>query len=198
MSRERDHRQAKKREKVRKKRQAAQATRGSRKVLGMNSDKVEVAARWPVWECYASDNWHEQGAHVHACFTRRHDDGTIAAAFFELDLEQRGVLEVVARGQATPSEVNAGLARRSAEERAMVVVDSDLVVKLVETAAALGEANGHPQPDNLARASKLFGSVSSSRCKQEILTGPPGSQPPKSSATGGWFSGLKRSLGLGG
>ena len=191
------HRQIKKRKKQRQKREKAQASRGSRKVLGMSADRVDRARRWPMWDCWASQNWHEQGAHVYCCFARKHDDGTIAAVFFELDLAERGVLEVATKIPATAAEVHEELAKISGEDVAIVEVDPALVVKLVDAARDHGVKRGHDQPSGLARARRIFGSIHGSRSRHEVLVGEADPNAPRVEPSAGWFSGLKQSLGLG-
>jgi len=192
-----DRRQAKKREKKRLKRRKVQSTRGSRKVLGMAADKMEQARRWPMWDCWVSQGWEQQGAQVHCCFARRHDDGRIAAAFFELDLAEKGVLAVAARSPVTAAEVHAELGRRSGEDTALMSCEPTLVVKLVDSARDFGEKQGIDQPSGLKRARRLFGSVSGRKSPHEILVGRPDQEAPARPPKEGWFSGLKRRLGRG-
>ena len=193
------HRKIKKAEKRRKKRRQAQTSRGSRKVLGMTADRMERARNWPIWDCWASQNWHEQGAHVYCCFARKHDDGTIAAAMFEIDLEEKGVLEVATRTTTNASDIHAELARVSGDDLAMVSVDPTLVVQLVDSARDLGRENGHDQPNGLNHARRLFGSTRASKGRHEILTGKhdPSAPKPDKPSGGGWFDGVKNALGLG-
>lgn len=191
------HAKIKKREKQRKKRTEAQTKRGSRKVLGMTADRMEQASRWPMWDCWASQNWHEQGAHIYCCFARKHDDGTVAAAFFELDLAERGVVEVGTKAPSSQGEVHAELARLAGDDTPIVGVDPTLVVKLVDTARDFGEKRGHVQPSGLAHARRLFGGVRGSKNKSEILVGEPDPNAPPPKASGGWFAGVKSALGLG-
>lgn len=192
------HRKIKKREKQRKKRTKAQSTRGSRKVMGMTADWMERAGRWPLFDCWASQNWHEQGAHVYCCFARRHDDGTVAAAFFELDLAEKGVLEVSTKAPIAPADVHAELSRLATDDIAIVGVDPTLVVQLVDAAWDLGRDNGHSQPSGLKRARKIFGSTHASKGRHEILTGTPDPNAPKQAESGGLFSGIAKRLGFGG
>ena len=193
MSRQKEHRKAKKREKVRKKRSDAQRRRGSRKVLGMAADRIEQARRWPMAGCWASQNWYEQGASVHVAFTRRHDDGRMAAAFFDLDLEARGVTGVTADAPLTTAEIHAELAKRSDQGVAMIEIDPTLAVKLVNTARDWGTKQGHDQPSGLQRAQRLFGGIRGSKAREEILTGSPDPNAPKPPPRSeGLLSSLKR------
>lgn len=191
------HRQIKKREKQRKKRTEAQERRGSRRVMGLTADRLETARNWPLWDCWASENWHEQGAHVHACFARRHDDGTVAASFFELDLAERGVVEAHSIVPATTDQVLAELSKLGKGETSMVGVDPNLVVKLVDTAQHHGEKQGHAPPSNLSHARRVFGSAAGHRCKEEIRVGKPDPNAPKAPPKTGWLASIKKSIGLG-
>jgi hypothetical protein len=192
-----DHRKEKKREKKRTKRRSAQSKRGSRKVLGMAADKMERARRWPMWDCWVSQGWDEQGATVHCCFARRHDDGRIAAAFFELDLLENGVLSVTARSPVTPSEVHAELGRRGGEDAALMSCEPALVVKPVESARDHGDSRGHRQPSGLKRARRLFGSITGRKSPYDVVVGVPDPNAPAKAKKEGWFAGLKNRLGRG-
>lgn len=195
MSRQREHRKAKKREKVRKKRTAAQQRRGTRKVLGMTADRIEQTRNWPMATCWASDNWHEQGAQVVVAFCRRHDDGRMAAAYFELDLAERGVVSVHADAPLTEVQVHTELAKHSSEERPLLEVDPMLAVKLVHTARDWGVKQGHDQPSGLQRAARIFGGVRGSKAREEIRTGVPDpNAPPPQPTSDGMFASLKRRL----
>ena len=51
----------------------ARSTRGSRAAPGGSGRvNVETALRWPVGECFLSEDWHEQGARVFVDELRRH------------------------------------------------------------------------------------------------------------------------------
>ncbi len=197
MSKQREHKAAKKREKNRLKRKKAQASRGSRRVMGASADAVKQAGTWPMWEAWATEDWYERGAHVHVCFSRKHDDGRIAAAFFELDLADKGILDATARTDATVQAVRMELGRRSGDEKAMVEVEPDLVVKLVDTAHHWGEKHGHPVPSSFQRARGVFGSTSGRHCDHEIRCGTHDpNEAPAASGQDGWFSKLKQAVGL--
>lgn len=197
MSKQREHRRAKKAEKTKKKRSKAQGSRGSRRVVGMSADAIRRASRWPVWECWISQNWRDVDGPVHACFSRQHDDGRVAASFFEVDLLTRGVVEARGKAGVEPVQVHQELARRSTEEAPMMSVDPALVVKLVSTAADYGRKQGHEQPSNLSHASGLFGDIRGSRCREDIPVGGPDAAPVAASSGEGWFASVKRSLGFG-
>jgi hypothetical protein len=189
------HRAAKKRQKQRKKRQSAQDQRGSRKVLGMASDRIEQAQRWPMSDCWASDNWHEQGATVEVCFTRRHEDGRMAAAFFTIDLADKGVVQVSADAPLTLTDIHGKLAKRGANGHAMLEVEPSLVVKLVDTGRDFGVKQGHVQPSGLKRARKLFAGIRGGKCPHDITTGPYDPNAPKASPRSrGLFEGLKKRI----
>ena len=197
MSKQREHRAAKKREKTRLKRKKIQTSRGSRNVMGASADAVRQSGGWPMWEAWASEDWYERGAHAHVCFSRKHDDGRIAAAFFELDLAERGVVDATARTDATVQAVRIELGRRSEDGKAMVEVEPDLVVKLVDSARAWGEKQGHTVPSGFQRARGVFGSASGRHCDHDIRCGSHDpEEAPAASQKAGWFSKLKRAVGL--
>lgn len=180
-----DRRNQKRREKQKKKRAEARKVRGSRAPVEPAPGRpresgLAGAERWPVGECYLSENWFEQGAHLHAGFVRTAEDGRRAAAFYEIDLESRGVVEVLARGGVSEGGVQGEMARRSEEaDHSMMVVDPDLVAKVVFTAVELGRTNGHADVDGLGPALRLFGGLDGSDTAAAILTGTPPPPPPK-------------------
>jgi hypothetical protein len=198
VSKKREHRQAKKAERIRKKRDKARQSRGSRKVAGLNpgSASLEEAKSWPVGECYLSSNWHERGAHVHAGFTRIHEDGRRAAAFFKVDLADKGVVGCVARAGLSEANIQGELGRRSSDEQSMMVIEPELVVKLVEAAADWGTSRGGSLPPAYANGVKLFGTVKGADSPHEIRCGTEDDPAPAPPAAEGMFGAFKRRLGL--
>ncbi|MCB9677316.1 MAG: hypothetical protein H6737_19550 [Alphaproteobacteria bacterium] len=180
-----EKRAQKKREKQKKKRDEARKVRGSRKPpepqAGERVDRgLKGADAWPIGECYLSEDWHEQGARVHAGFVREADDGRRAAAFFEVDLRRDGVVECLARGGVSLGAIQGEMARRSElSGKAMLVAEPDLVVKLVHTGYELTRSAGNPLPDGLDEAMGLFGTLDGSTAAEAILTGDPPPPPPK-------------------
>lgn len=194
MSTERDRRKAKKREKQRKKRDDARRARGSRRPPGAKAD-VSDAVDWPVGDAWVGEGWHERGARVDALFTRRHADGRVAVAAFELDLAERGVLAVQTVGGASEAAVQGELVRRSSDDRAMVAAEPGLVVRLVRAAAEHGASGGFEPPKGYDAAVALFGDVRPSG--DEILCGTE-EAPAQPERAGGFLASLKRRLGFGG
>ncbi len=199
MANKRDSRRAKARQKQKRKRQTARKTRGSRVPAGVHSESLDAmgeASRWPLGECYLSEDWYERGATLHAAFVRGHADGRSAAAFFEVDLAERGVVRATSASGVQLAAIQGELVRMSEDGRSMVNVPAARVVKLVRAAEAWASARGHGAPDGLQRASTLFGEVSSADCDDEFLFGTeaePSTPPP---AEGGLLAGIKRRLGL--
>ncbi len=198
MSKKREHRQAKKKERKRKKRDQARASRGSRRVLTENTSgaDMEDAALWPVGECYVSSNWFERGVVVQAGFTRVHSDGRKAAAFFEVDLADKGVIACVAKAGLTEAHIQGELVRRSSEETPMLLIEPELVVKLVETGADWGSGRGNKLPPAFDKGQRLFGDVRSADCAHEILCGTEDEPAPAAPPSDGMFAALKRRLGM--
>lgn len=196
MSTEKERREAKKREKDRKRREAARKSRGSRKPAGVAGADLTDALAWPVGECWVGQNWHARGARLDALFTRAHSDGRVAVAIFELDLEDRGVVDVKTANPVSVGQVQGELIRRSSEESAMVSADPARVVRLVRAAERWGLSRAHPLPVGYAEATRIFGDVRES--EDEILTGSDASGPDGAAAAPeGLMAALKRRLGLG-
>jgi hypothetical protein len=173
-----ERRAQKKREKQKKKRDEARASRGSRRPppgapgAAPRETGVAGAERWPVAECYLSEHWHEQGARVHAAFARKHAEGDVAVAFFEVDLTAEGVVEALARGGVTSDQVLGEVARRSeASGRSMNVADPALVAKVVLTGLAHGRANGKADVTGLSAALGLLGDEDGSSAPEAVLVG---------------------------
>lgn len=191
MANKREQRLQKKREKDKKKREQA------RKARAQKSGRNTRAAEWPLSESWISQNWHEQGAHVHAMLTRTHPSGRMAAAVFEIDLAERGVINAAVLTDAHPAEVQQQLARNSTDLSGMQVVEPELIVKMVREADLFGETNGHSQASDIGAGLALFPDVDARDCPHAILVGkaPQASESPAS--TGGIWSRLKKTVGLG-
>jgi len=198
LTKKREHRAAKKKERQRKKRDKARATRGSRQVLGAatGSADMDEAILWPLGECYISSNWHERGPLVHAGFTRVHTDGRKAAAFFEVDLADKGVLDCVAKAGLQEANIQGELVRRSSDDNPMLVIEPELVVKLVEAGAAWGKSRGNALPPAYDKGHRLFGSVRGGDSPHEILCGTEEAPAPAPEAADGMFASFKRRLGF--
>lgn len=181
MGSKRDQRAQKKREKNRKKRDAARKNRGSRaapvieasgRVRGLSA---EECARWPVGECFLSQNWHEHGPTVVACFTRQHEDGRVAAVFCDIELEAAGVTQVLYRAPVTADGALGEVARRSEEAGVGIQVDDPArVVKVIHTGLDLGAAG-----EDLVELRSLLGDLDPRACPDEVLTGRPPPPPPR-------------------
>ncbi len=150
------------------------------------------AAGWPVHEVYVSEGWHEQGPRVRAILSRMRDDGRLAAAIFEVDLRERGVVEARLELDWQVPDLQRALVPAS-EEEALVACDPELVVKLVRVGARHGEDRGHRQAAGLERAEQLFGDLDPADCRQDILVGeePP---PAASGRPGGLMASIKRAF----
>jgi hypothetical protein len=132
----------------------------------------EDAAGWPVHECWATEEWYEQGARVHVTFARRHESGRVAAAFFDVDLAEAGVVQASWRDDLTEQGYRYEVSER-AQERVMREVEPALAVKIVQEGLAWGERRGHDQAEGAARAMALFGDVRASKARDAVLTGRP-------------------------
>lgn len=182
MGTKRQSRKKKKAEKRKKLRAEVRATRGSRAAPGGSARvNMDTALRWPTGECYLSENWHEQGAHVAAIFTRRSRSGRVVAAVFDVDLAEQGVIQAGIRGGLSDVDVHAELARLSGEGTAMMARDSALVAKLVTEAWAFADGKGREQAHNYAKVARIFGDVDLSEASEVILVGTEPPPPEKKS-----------------
>lgn len=180
MGSKRDRRAQQKREKAKKKRDSARRSRGSRHAppspdAAGGGLSAEACASWPVSECYLSQNWHEHGPRLQAVFTRAASDGRVAAAFFELDLAEEGVVDVLFRAPVSEQGVLGEVARRSESLGEPLQVDDALRVrKAVEAARELGG-----DPPGLADALALFGDLDPRACSDTFLIGHAPEPAPK-------------------
>ncbi|MBN2798119.1 MAG: hypothetical protein JXX28_03160 [Deltaproteobacteria bacterium] len=182
---------AKKRARQKKTRQAAQASRGSRPgTSGPTKVRLDVVRAWPVWECYLSENWHEQGATVHAIITRRSGQGALAVATVQADLGVRGVVEHNLVGGLQEADLNRAVMAMSAEGVGMVMREPELVAKVLTTAAAYGVEMGFELPKGWERVVRFIDDIDVSAASDEILTGIPGAPEVKP----GMLAGLRQRL----
>jgi hypothetical protein len=159
--------------------------------------RVHEASGWPLHECWASPDWHERGVTVQAVLVRRHPSGRYAAAFFEVDLQDQGVLSSrVVVGLEEPN-LNFELGKASSEDDPLVVVEAALVRKLVETGAEWGQSRDHGPKGDYRKACQLFGDVNVDDWPHDILVG--GEEEDLEEADTeepGFFFKLKRRIGL--
>ena len=167
----------KKRARQKKNREKARKARAARKPSG-SDDGLRDANRWPVSECYLSDNWYDQGARVHAVFSRAREVGPAAFAQFEIDLAERGVVSV--RTGVVPSLDHVrGLCVDLADKHAMLDTSPAQVVKVVRAAAEHGRSGGHGTPKGYEEAVRLFAGVDPDLAPHDVLVGEPEAKPEK-------------------
>lgn len=204
MSQKREHQRQRKAEKTRLKRdeirKSGKASRAGQEagrggVPGKRAS-TDQAARWPLSECYATGNWHEQGAHVHVVVSRRREDGRIAASFFEIDLAARGVVECKVSTSLNDAMLMSELGRLTDEAgdsaaASMVTVEAGLAARIVITGRDHGLATGHPAPRGLDDALALLDGITP--VDTEVSTGTPAAAPEKKKGgLFGWVSSLFR------
>ncbi|MCB9742146.1 MAG: hypothetical protein H6740_06070 [Alphaproteobacteria bacterium] len=194
MGTKRDSRNQKKRQKAKVKsaeRKRSRSARVDRERVQRDVSMDEVL-EWPLGDAFLSQDWHEQGPRVTAVFTRQHYGGTVAAMVFDVDLREQGVVSMEALLGVPEGELHMQLAQRS-QQKALMVVDPGLVVKVVREGRAHGEKGGFPQAEGLDAAQAFFGDVRPS--VQEVLVG---AEPPPPPPAEGLFASLKRRFGMGG
>ncbi len=191
MASKREQKLQKKREKDKKKREQARKSRAQK------SGRNTRVAEWPLSESWISQNWHEQGAHVHAMLTRTHASGRMAAAVFEIDLAERGVVNADVLTDAHPNEVQQQLARNSSDLSSMQVVEPELIMKMVREADVFGQSNGHRQASDIAAGLSMFPDVDALDCPHAILVGKVSETTGTPAKSGGIWSTIKKTVGLG-
>lgn len=184
MADKRSQRQKKTREKQRKRREAKQKER--RQLNRASRGGLSDAVRWPVGDCYLSQHWHEQGAHVHAAFVRTHASGRSAVALCEVDLATRGLIDCKVMVVDSEDHVRGLISERS-EPYAMLDTAPELVVKVIVEGAVHGRAAGFTPPRTYAKAQPLFAGVDPADSPHELLLG---EGPPEPEEKPGWFSRL--------
>jgi hypothetical protein len=178
-----ERRKQKKAEKKRVEKKAEDKAKRTRAQQTAKSEGSRGAA-WSVGPAWVSQGWHEQGAQVHAVFSRRRPDGHSSAALFEIDLAEKGVVAVKVISNASDDRLLGEVGRRSTEERAMQETSPDLVARLVREASAWGEQHGHAQPGHLKEAVDLMGDVDGSNWTDPIKLGRADAPPPPSAGLG--------------
>jgi len=196
MSTKREHHRQQKREKQKAKQKAKRKEgKASRPGAGDPRDRrggsLATAVGWTAGTAYLSANWSERGALVHAVFTRNRADGRIAAAFFEVDLAERGVIAVKSGTSYNEARILAEVGRRS-EPVAMMEADPGLVAKLVHEGHRWGVSQGHEPPRGLDEALALMADMDPENYPTKIPCGR--EEPPKRRSGGlltaikGWFT----------
>ena len=122
----------------------------------LSQASMDQVLSWSEGECYLSQDWHEQGAHIWAIFTRRHPSGRCAAAMFELDLAEEGVQEVELLLGVAEDQLMMRLANLS-QKHPLVVTGGEMVVHAVRTAESWSKAQEYELPEGFAEAVRLFG-----------------------------------------
>jgi len=190
----REARAIKSRQKKKKRRESARATRGSRKKAPTGTG-LGASISWPVGDCFVSQNWYEQGPRVHAVFSRRHSDGRVAAAIFEVDLGWEGVVDVTTFTNISDAILTGEIGRRS-DELAIATADPELIVKVIKTGLDFGRENGVKQADGVDKAMRLFGEVSGEGCDLDVHTGDEPTEESAVKKATGFLAGIKTKLGL--
>jgi hypothetical protein len=200
MASKRENRRQKKnaKAKTKAKKRSTHASRGSNRT----SASLAKAGQWPTGDCYLSQNWTDWGQTVHAIFTRRHDSGRLAVALFEIDMARRGIINVRATAQYDEFRLGNDLDQRSSDDSPLLVVEPELIVKLVMESYQFGVSSGHGEPQGYAKSIALFGSITASDSDQFILLGNededgPTEDVPREPSSEGWLSSIKRAVGLG-
>ncbi len=149
----------------------------SRNRKGSSGAVARAARKWPVGECWISQSWSEPGSRIQAVFTRAHATGRAAAAMFELDLDQRGLIATSVLLDGDPRRIQAHLVAVSDEDHGMMQVDAELLVKIVRTAGRIASANGTSLPGDWATALQLFGDIRGDTPVEVIAEAEPEPEP---------------------
>ncbi|MFT7518554.1 MAG: hypothetical protein ACI9MC_000686 [Kiritimatiellia bacterium] len=168
----------KKQARQKKQREKARKSRASRAPAPTTDNGLRNAHRWPVSECYLSANWYEQGANLHAVFSRAQEVGPAAVAQFEIDLEKRGIISCRV-GVVQDIDQVRGLCVELSEPHAMLDTSPSQVVKVVLEAAAFGAESGHPTPKGYAEAIRLFEGVDPDLAPHGVHVGVPAPEAEK-------------------
>ncbi len=191
----RQKRRAKKLAKHRKKRSQASRAGADLSPAIERTDGRE-GRTWSVGECFLSADWHEPGAHVHAAVSRV-KGGRAVAAFFEVDLADRGIIDARTLGGISPDHVRGECGRLSEETgTSMVDVAPALVAHVVQQGLAWGRDRGHPAPPGYDKAQALLGGIDPADTPFEVELGGPDTDtdgdPPSTGP--GLVASLKRRL----
>lgn len=174
-----DRRRQRKLAKQKKKRQT-RSRAGRDQATGGGKGDPRRGLSWPVDACYASDNWHEQGAEVDVLIGRVSEAGQAIAGTFRVDLRSEGVREGTLRGGLRSDQLSGVAAALSEQgDHAMVDLTPVQAAAIVRAAEALGV---HPD----ARPALAILDGIAGEAPIEVLTGEP--QAPRAPKPEGWFS----------
>lgn len=181
-------------QRAQKKREKARKKRAGKKHVTRQASSAgfKQASQWPVGDCWATDTYGERGAQVLVAFSRVHESGRVAVAFFDLDLGEDGVRDVTTFGNVTEAQVMGEVGLRGGDDT-VIQVDPALAVKLVLTARDIMYSSDTP-PKSYADAISLFGDIRAEDSHEDILTGLDDTEEVE--APTGMFHGVKKFLGL--
>lgn len=146
-------------------------------------------SQWPVSNCYIGASWHERGCHVRAVLTRYHEHGRLAAAYFEIDLEEQGVIDAWHRADWQSGEFEDFIGSLGEHVEPMEMCEPGLIKKLVDTAEPMTE----DFPQGWAQALAMIWDVDPEG--PAFVTGAEPTEDTERPSVGFW-GGLKKSLGF--
>ena len=165
----------------------AAVVRGRQKRVA--SADLDEMSRWPLSTCYIGASWHERGCHVRAVLTRYHEQGRLAAAYFEVDLEEHGVVDAWQRADWKSGEFEDFIGSLGEHVEPMEMCEPGLVKKLLDTAEPMTQDFPKGWPQALAMVWDVAPEGPA------FVTGPePTGESEKASV--GFWGGLKKSLGF--
>ncbi len=156
----------------------------------MRSAGLDEMARWPLANCYIGSSWHERGARVHAVITRYHEQGRLAVAHFEVDMEDIGVMHASLRSDWQSGEFEHWIGELGETVEPMEVCDAGLVVKMIEAASELNE----DFPKGYAEARALCWEIEPEG--PDFHVGPEPTEETEKPGTPGLFASIKSRLGF--
>ena len=169
------------------------ASRSSRKGTSKAKVSIKTTRSWTLGECYVSSGWHKRNAQVKAIISRRSAEGRVAAVTFELDLAQKGLINIETRTDLDDDRLQGILARHSTEEKPLLSVEAAVAATIVRQAAEWGVEQGHQPPVGWTRAVDILDDIPNSD-EVDLLLGPEVEEQTKKD--GGIWTSMKRTLGL--
>ncbi len=154
--------------KQKQRRESAQVSRRRRtaKASGPRGD----ASGWPVHEAWISEDWYEWEAKISGMITRKHADGTLAYAVFDVDLADEGLTACKTESGLAEGNVIQAIVDRS-QTKAMMLTAPANIARLVQDALDWRRRRTLPDPKGLAEALEYLDDVDAEDARSDFLFG---------------------------
>lgn len=154
--------------KQKQRREVAQESR-RRRTAKASGPRGDVSG-WPIHEAWISADWFEWERKIHAMVTRKHADGALAYALFEVDLADEGLVSCKTETGVGEGNVQQALLDRS-QTTGMVLTTPPNVLRLVQDALDWRRRRKLADPKGLAEALDMLDGVDVEDARFDYLFG---------------------------